>query len=290
MCSAWTCFYDHGIFQTMTRPRRGVPVVQVERVHIPAVEEGEVLEADVINPVMDHAQNVRNEARNHQRTRSRSCGSRSRSHRSSPSRRRASRRRSASSRTSRGRSPGDRRTVSRRRSPGRRSPFRRSVTSQPWFEPRERRQHIEKRDLRLRLDRRARSRSRDRRRRTRSLSEKSSGRRTIVQEMKEEMKEMQRKIDSMSAVSEVMVYGNMVKKNHQQQMDFNLGVKSIQVNEMRTELSRTFPTGIPARMMDILSKGEKKVDLRCKMIAIADSSEFGWVTSEEYAGQSASCR
>ena len=87
----------------------------------------------------------------------------------------------------------------------------------------------------------------------------------------------------MSAISssELVSYPPMTKHNHLMQMDFNQNVKGILVNEVK---ARLFPAGAPVNLVEIIKKGEDELNKRCKDIALADGSPYGWLTVSEYRG------
>ena len=93
---------------------------------------------------------------------------------------------------------------------------------------------------------------------------------------------MTHKLNILKASAESVTYPPMTIKSHQAQVEHNVGVKNIFVHEMRTELSRLFPEGAPLNLMEIIKKGEQKIDKRCKLIQIADV--YGWPVANEFAG------
>ena len=76
-----------------------------------------------------------------------------------------------------------------------------------------------------------------------------------------------------------------MKKNHNEQMKFCMDVKGT-FDEIKCELVKLFPDGVPeySDLGAAVSRGEAKVDYRCKLIAIADTSPLGWLAANEYAG------
>ena len=121
------------------------------------------------------------------------------------------------------------------------------------------------------------SRSRDR------GDRREGGREIELEGMRREVEELQRKMSAISA-SESVSYPPMTKHNHQMQMEFNMSVKGILVNEVKAELARLFPAGAPVNLVEIIKKGESELNKRCKDIALADGSPYGWLTVSEYRG------
>jgi hypothetical protein len=71
------------------------------------------------------------------------------------------------------------------------------------------------------------------------------------------------------------------KKGHEKQFQFNEAVKD-KMDEAAAALKQVPPAVEKAKTA--LAEGEKLVEERQKQIKLADRSEFGWATVEEYVG------
>ena len=69
------------------------------------------------------------------------------------------------------------------------------------------------------------------------------------------------------------------KKSHEKQSKFNSGVED-KIGSVKKALSETPPTIKKAKTL--LEEGEKLLKSRQKLMKIADRSECGWATVEEY--------
>merc|ERR1719154_589301 len=76
-------------------------------------------------------------------------------------------------------------------------------------------------------------------------------------------------------------YSAMNKISHQHQMKFNLELMDSFI-EIEEELERVFEGKVLEVLVKLVAKGKEKIKRRCKAIAMADRSEHGWVTVEEF--------
>ena len=103
--------------------------------------------------------------------------------------------------------------------------------------------------------------------------------------LRREVLEMKAKMSAIETKNKINNSAPMLKRNHTEQMKFCVDVKG-SFEEARAEVSKLFPQGVPgySDLEGAINRGEAKVDFRCKLIAIADTSHLGWYTANEYAG------
>ena len=97
--------------------------------------------------------------------------------------------------------------------------------------------------------------------------------------------EMKAKMSAIETKNKTNSFAPMSKKNHTEQMKFCVDVRC-SLEEIKYEVAKLFPRGVPvySDLEGAINRGEAKVDYRCKLIAIADTSHLGWFTANEYAG------
>ena len=95
-----------------------------------------------------------------------------------------------------------------------------------------------------------------------------------VVQLKKDMASLSHNLNIIKASSESITLPPMGNKGHQVQVETNVGVKNILVNQMRTELARMYPEGVSPTLMEIIKRGEDKIDKRNTLIHIADV--YGW--------------
>jgi uncharacterized membrane protein YgcG len=102
--------------------------------------------------------------------------------------------------------------------------------------------------------------------------------------LRKKLMDLDRKLDLVTQNAKQPKFAQMKKKNHQCQMDHLEETRDALVNETRRELARLFPSGVPTTLSEVIDKGEAKLNMRAKKIAIADGSELGWKVVEAYEG------
>ena len=180
--------------------------------------------------------------------------------------RRRTRSRTPARRRSRSRSPAGRRT--RTRSPARRESYSRS--------PRRTSRRPRSRESGERRSRSARRRTFDLREK---LLRKDEGQNRELAEIKRQMKAMQ---DSHKDDFNHVKFGNPGGGN-EQQMKFVRDCKQTMIHDLNAALAMEFKDKIPSSFSDIVTRGEKLMNFRMKIIAFAEDSSLGWRAANEYA-------
>ena len=131
---------------------------------------------------------------------------------------------------------------------------------------------------------RRRSRSGRYRREQRRGRARGMGRRVQpeVVQLKKDMASLSHNLNIIKASSETITLPPMGHKGHQTQVEINVGLRHILVNQMRTELARMYPEGVSPTLMEIIKRGEDKINKRNTLIHIADV--YGWEVANEYEG------
>ena len=70
---------------------------------------------------------------------------------------------------------------------------------------------------------------------------------------------------------------------NEQQMKFVRDCKQTMIHDLNAALAMEFKGGIPTLFSDIVTRGEKLMNFRMKIIAFAENSSLGWRAANEYA-------
>ena len=70
---------------------------------------------------------------------------------------------------------------------------------------------------------------------------------------------------------------------NEQQMKFVRDVKQVMIYDLKVALAKEFNDNVPPSFSDIVTKGEKLMNFRLKIIAFAEESQFGWRAANEFA-------
>ena len=107
-----------------------------------------------------------------------------------------------------------------------------------------------------------------------------------VKATEDKMADMERKMEFMNTSNvdeyQYLRFAN-ANSGNEQQINFARQVRKILVNEVKVELGRLFPVGVPTSLRQIIEKGEETLKFRMKVIAFAESSPYGWKAANEFA-------
>ena len=90
-----------------------------------------------------------------------------------------------------------------------------------------------------------------------------------VSQIKKDLASVSYNLNVLKASSESATLPPMVLKAHQAQIEHNVIIKNILVHEMKTELARSFQNEVPPILMEIIKKGEQRIDKRNKLVRMA---------------------
>ena len=119
----------------------------------------------------------------------------------------------------------------------------------------------------------------------RDLRERLGRKEDEMVKLRKEVMGMKSQMSAIETKNKTNSFAPMVKKNHNEQIKFCMEVKG-SFEEIKCEVAKLFPNGVPeySDLNAAVNRGETKVDFRCKLIAIADTSPLGWMAANEYAG------